>query len=124
MWWWPAPNRYWPPDTPRLETVDSFVAAFATLGYSRSANGDFVAGVEKVAIFVDEATIPAHASRQLENGRWTSKLGREIDIEHHSVEGVCGPAYGRVGCFLERPRGSSARLPQTSKEGSLSDDPT
>jgi hypothetical protein len=34
-WWWPGPHPhvYWPPGFPRIETIDNFIAAFATLRY-------------------------------------------------------------------------------------------
>ena len=58
-------------------------------------------GWEKVAIYTtDEA--PAPAARQLDNGRWTSKLGPDDDIEH-ALEGLGSPLYGAVVQFLHRP---------------------
>jgi hypothetical protein len=44
-----------------------------------------------------------HAARQLPTGRWTSKLGKAVDIEHDTPEGVTGPVYGAVVKFLRRP---------------------
>jgi hypothetical protein len=58
-------------------------------------------GWEKVAIYATDEG-PAHAARQLENSRWTSKLGPDDDIEH-TLEGLCSPLYGSVVQFLRRP---------------------
>lgn len=104
-WWWPAiiPGyAYWPEGVTRLATVEAFVEAFATLGYRPCADGDLERGIQKVALFASGGQV-THAARQLANGRWTSKLGRDIDIEH-PLEGVVGPAYGDVVQFLCRNR--------------------
>jgi hypothetical protein len=102
-WWWPLPGAYWPPDVPVDNTVDAFVAAFATLGYEPCVDGELEAGMEKVALYVDIAGLPTHMARQLPSGVWTSKLGDLHDIEHPAVEEVCGRHYGRVERYLRRP---------------------
>ena len=49
---------------------------------------------------------PTHAARQLGDGRWTSKLGKEVDITHTLV-GLEGPVYGQVAAYLRRPLGEA-----------------
>ncbi|HYV35445.1 MAG TPA: hypothetical protein VE988_07065, partial [Gemmataceae bacterium] len=105
-WWWPDvdPDNdtiYWPPGIAMEETLDAFVAAFATLGYVPCFGADFEPGFEKVALFAIGA-VPTHAARQLPNGRWTSKLGFREDIEH-DLQTVSGEAYGDVVLLLKRP---------------------
>jgi hypothetical protein len=92
---------YWPKDVPREATLVAFVAAYSTLGYRECETGDLEAGFEKIAIFIKPGGTPAHAARQLPNGKWTSKLGNEEDIEHdlHGVECAC---YGAVRQFMRR----------------------
>ena len=48
-WWWPDPAgpAYWPPGTPREESLASFAAAFATLGYGPCDPGDAEPGFER-----------------------------------------------------------------------------
>jgi len=58
-------------------------------------------GWEKIAIFADEQGEPLHAARQLPSGRWTSKLGADVDIEH-DLAALEGDLYGKVACFLKR----------------------
>lgn len=58
-------------------------------------------GYEKVAIYASRGGEATHAARQLPNGRWTSKCGENIDIEH-VLEGLEGPAYGEVAKILKR----------------------
>lgn len=104
-WWWPraiAPY-FWPPELPRVETLDNFRAAFELKGYELCENGDLEDGYEKVAIYADDQT-PTHAARQLPSGAWTSKLGKLQDIEHATVGGVEGEGYGRVAFYMRRRR--------------------
>lgn len=30
-WWWPDEDSYWPPESPRQETMDAFLRAFPRL---------------------------------------------------------------------------------------------
>lgn len=103
-WWWPAvgTHAYWPKDVPSAETMDAFVAAFESLGYLPCETAALETGVEKVALFADPSGVPTHAARQLPNGRWTSKLGEDIDISH-APNGLDGPVYGRCVRYLARP---------------------
>jgi hypothetical protein len=115
-WWWPDPDpadaaAFWPPGAPREETVDAFVAAFATLGYAPGSGDELEPGFEKVALFASGAA-PTHAARQLPSGRWTSKLGLREDIEH-DLHAVSGEAYGQVVMILRR----ATTLPITEATG-------
>lgn len=107
-WWWPDKYEqyYWPNNVPRLETLEAFIRVFQEIGYNPCFNENFESGFQKVAIFVDENGAPTHAARQLSNGKWTSKLGGEVDIEHE-LEGVAGQntPYGSVAQILSRPIG-------------------
>lgn len=101
-WWWPSPYAYWPPGVPREETLDAFVKAFATLGYSETEDFDVEAGVEKIAIYTRNGE-PMHAARQLVDGSWSSKCGRNVDIEHELAD-LFGPEYGRATHVFARQR--------------------
>lgn len=111
-WWWPAEGTgiYWPPGTSMEETIESFVHAYATVGYSvcEAGNRDPEVGYQKIAIYTDSDGVPTHAARQLPNGEWTSKLGRAEDIQHRTL-GALGDeqngaiGYGRVTVILRRP---------------------
>jgi hypothetical protein len=104
-WWWPDPDGfdYWPPGVPRERTLTTFIEAFATLGFVPCSDGAPDSGWEKVAIYATDATDegPTHAARQLENGRWSSKLGPDDDIEHW-LDGLFSAIYGSVVQFLMR----------------------
>ena len=101
-WWWPVAPYYWPPEAPYETTMDAFLAAYGTIGFVQCTGGDLEAGFVKVALFVDSKGKPTHAARQLSTGRWTSKLGTAHDIEHHTVDGVEGAAYGTVVAFMKK----------------------
>ena len=110
-WWWPAVfngrplgGTYWPPGVPPVVALDAFLAAYRTVGFERCDDGELEPEVEKVAVFVDGLGRPTHASRQLSNGEWTSKLGRSFDIGHRVPETVAGSEYGTVGLVLGRQR--------------------
>jgi hypothetical protein len=100
-WWWPIAGRYWPLGVAREESLDAFIAAFATLGYASVTTSDLEAGVEKVALYA-LAGVPTHAARQQLDGTWTSKLGPSLDIEHATPDAVAGGLYGEVVAILGR----------------------
>ena len=103
-WWQPNPPRdgYWPLGADDDSSVGAFERAFASLGYSPSEGGELEDGFEKIAFYAIGGEV-THAARQLPSGRWTSKLGRNIDIEH-TLRGLEGPTYGTVVRFLKRRR--------------------
>jgi hypothetical protein len=100
-WWWPVPYRYWPAEVAREESLAAFLAVFATHGYSPCPTDEHEPGWEKVVLYA-AAGIPTHVARQLPDGRWTSKLGPAVDIEHTTVNDVAGGAYGEVAAVLSR----------------------
>jgi hypothetical protein len=108
-WWWPDPlgDYFWPASAMREETIGAFVDAFRTMGYDRCVDGVLESGVEKIALFADGGR-PTHAARQLSDGRWTSKLGKDIDISHE-LGAVEGPLYGTVAAFMRRSTQPSVR---------------
>ena len=99
--WWPNDFAHWPEGVPLEETVDSFVAALGTVGFVQCDDDRVEEGFEKVALFALDG-IKKHAARQLTDGQWTSKLGREHDITHATLKGVEGDIYGAVIMFLKR----------------------
>ncbi len=104
-WWCPdaAGEYYWPPTAIRDESVDAFVAAFATLGFTPTDDPALESDAVKVAIYA-RSGLPTHVARQLSSGRWTSKLGHSEDIEH-AYHGLTGVVFGQVAMILKRPTG-------------------
>ena len=89
---------------PHIFSVEACIQAFASIGYVPCDTAHLEPGYEKVALYADEFGDPTHAARQLESGRWTSKMGDLEDIEHASARSVEGPLYGRAVAFLRRLR--------------------
>jgi len=106
-WWWPdiVGIGFWPKGVPREQTREAFVAAFVQLGYNVCSGGGFEEGYEKVALF-EKNGVPSHAARMVtdgpDKGKWTSKMGRNIDIVH-DLQAVSGRFYGAISVYLRRP---------------------
>ncbi len=70
------------------------------VGYWRSG----VERVETVALYLQDGR-PTHAARQLPNGKWTNKLGQDVDVVHDQLEEILTWCeYGKPAVFLRRPR--------------------
>lgn len=75
--------------------------------YKVCKSGELEPGLEKIAIYVDDAGVPQHVARQLTDGAWISKLGRAEDIRHDSLESLEGEFYGKAAVFMmRRPPGN------------------
>lgn len=110
-WMWPNTGTYtfldgihfWPSADVIDCNVKNFIEAFKLKGYEICSDGEFEVGYRKIALYVfpnkDECT---HASRQLANGFWTSKLGPFNDIQHSTPESIEGLEYGKVFCYMKR----------------------
>jgi hypothetical protein len=85
----------------RVETVEAFRKAFASLGDVVCDHDQLEEGYEKIARFA-LAGVPKHAARQLPSGRWTSKLGPMEDLEH-ALHDLTGMVYGAVVLVMKRP---------------------
>lgn len=109
QWWDPAEpkewedNLYWPENVPRDYKITSLVMVYESAGFVVCADGGLEAGSEKIAIYADGDEY-THAARQLETGKWTSKMGKSEDIEHEAPEDLVGPCYGQVVAFMKRNR--------------------
>lgn len=98
QFWWPG--RFWPKTADRAVTRESFLQAFAARGYDVCNDPDVEAGFEKIVLYELDG-VPAHAARQLPDGRWSSKLGRLHDITH-TLDALNGDRYGEPTVFLKR----------------------
>jgi hypothetical protein len=102
--WW-QPGSYWNvPDWPANDYgVGALERAFAALGYQDCGmDGSLEPGFIKVALFASAGFVYTHAARQLPSGKWTSKLGKSVDIEHDTPDVVAGGLYGEVVQFMKR----------------------
>ena len=105
-WIDPTDPNTWPGDSTRENTVPSLFELFRGAGYAPCGDGALQDGYEKIAIYALDGE-PTHAAKQLDTGRWTSKLGKHEDIEHATPEELQGDdwdQYGRISGFMRRPR--------------------
>lgn len=117
MWWEPLPYGpyYWPLGVPLDGSVASYVRLFESLGYHFCSDGNLERGYEKVAIYQQYDTSFTHVARQTDSGLWTSKLGKEQDIEHGTLDALDGPKYGQAVKFMQRQLPKKATPPKSKR---------
>jgi hypothetical protein len=97
---WCEPGLFWP--IPRHDyTIETYMELFASIGYRRCEDALYEEGFQKIVLYIKDEK-PTHAARQLTTGKWTSKLGRNIDVEHDYPEVLDGPQYGSASVFMKR----------------------
>ena len=106
-WMWPDEEvdgvSVWPKNEQDSTDLRIFIEAYKSQGYEVCNNDEYEAGKEKIALFAyPESNECTHASRQLTNGTWTSKLGPSFDIVHSTPYTIQGRLYGKVACILCR----------------------
>jgi hypothetical protein len=117
QWFEPLALEPWYHCPPELRygdySIENFFQMFENLGYERIQQDDdkFEFCYKKVAIYgilgyyeIDKWGF-AHVSDQLHTGKWTSKLGDDIDIRHYSLKSLEGDTeeYGKViGMFRKK----------------------
>jgi hypothetical protein len=106
-WWWPdkMEQAYWPPGIERATKIETFIAAYATLGYEVCGDGNHERGFEKIVIYCKDG-VPTHAARLISGDEWTSKLGQGHDVSH-AIDLLDGPLYGAPHTFMRRYRNPS-----------------
>lgn len=97
-----GPRDHWPEDLQAWPSITVFVKLFERYGYARCESAEFEPGVEKVAIFVNSLGEPTHMARQMQGGKWTSKLGDSVDIEHDELDAVACKLLGWVEVVMSR----------------------
>src|SRR5262245_6006423 len=101
--WW-QPNVFWPIPAPATAgDIQTLVQAYQSLGFEICGHGSLEPAFEKVALYGDPSWY-LHAARQLPSGKWTSKMGHDVDIEHDSPDDVSDGVYGKLMHFMRRPR--------------------
>lgn len=99
--WWDPFGGSWPDNVPRDSRAGAFVQLYEHYGFVECNDAEHEPGHEKVAIYLLGRDVE-HAARQLPNGKWTSKLGPDEDIEHDSLNDLAGDFYGEPVRFLKR----------------------
>jgi hypothetical protein len=107
-WWQPSDlgGYYWPSSALEAD-IDDFEGVFRAMAYEVCPDGRHEDGYDKIAIYADANSTPQHVARQLNDGRWTSKLGNWVDITHARAEDLENSDYGVVQIYMRR----TAHLP-------------
>jgi hypothetical protein len=93
---------YWPLE--RDDRLEDWIEALRLNNFKVTNDWNLEAGFERVCIYVNDAGSPEHVARQLESGSWTSKIGRDEDIEHLTLDGLKGKEYGELKIMMKRIR--------------------
>jgi hypothetical protein len=104
---------FWPELVPKGFSHDHLIQLFTFFEYRACNDSSFEEGFMKVALY-GTGEIWSHASRQLVNGKWTSKMGVCEDIEHESPYDLEGAGYGKVYQLMKRAN-SSYKLAKNQK---------
>jgi hypothetical protein len=101
--YWPDQENHWPKSVTYAETVEAFVEFFQKAGFFEIPVFQviFEPGFEKIAIYADSG-FPLHVARQLNSGRWTSKFGVLVDIEHEDLNCLEHGTFGHVVKVMKR----------------------
>jgi len=89
-------------------SLEPYIKYFEEHGFEICEDGNLEQGFEKIAIY-KRGNDFKHASRQLLNGKWTSKMGDFEDIVHDRPEDVEGYLYrqmtsGKVAFYMKRKK--------------------
>ena len=103
--WWShsEADYYWPEHASRTPSIQSLIEVFAGLGYELCEDAGNEAGFNKVALYANGEGDWTHAAVQLNDGRWSSKLGPDEDISDRTPQSLDSDFYGVVNCYMRRP---------------------
>ena len=96
------PRRYWPPYATRSKRIENLQEVFAGLGFEECSDASFEPGYQKIALYEDHGAWQ-HASIQMPNGAWRSKMGEGPVIEHLNPESLSGGMYGSPTIYMRGP---------------------
>jgi hypothetical protein len=117
--WW-EPTKWeswviWPEDAkPDDYSLENFVRLFENRGYKKCEGPQFEFLYKKLAIYAIYGYFEkdkwgfSHVCDQLNTGAWTSKLGKDEDIRHNSLDALAGEfeeEYGEIRVIMKRKCG-------------------
>lgn len=93
-------TNFWPKNLPLDESLDNFINMYKMFDYEVCDDDSFEKGYTKIAIFVKNEKV-THASIQINDKLWASKMGELYDIQHqlYSLE---GNEYGKIETIMRR----------------------
>lgn len=100
-WWQPARFRFWPSGALYNTSKEALIDAYEKIGFEKCDNGKGEDGFLKVALYTKDNINYEHAARLEQDGKWKSKLGVDIDIDH-SLEALENGLYGNIYQFMKK----------------------
>jgi len=97
---WIQPGFFWPIHQEEC-SIEAYIELFSSIGYIHCEDTAYEEGFQKIVLYIKDGRL-THAARQLPTGKWTSKLGSDIDIEHDYPEVLNGNDYGVASIFMKR----------------------
>lgn len=94
---------YWPPGAKKGRDLASYIDAFEAIGYEQCADGELDSAYEKIVLYADDYGYVHHVARQLSDGKWTSKLGNDVDISHPTPDCLISDMFGKPARYMRRP---------------------
>lgn len=107
VWFWPPlgkeleEDEYWPDGIDDDTRIETFIKAMVTENFALCPDDKVEPNITKIALYSKNGCC-THASRQLQNGLWTSKLGYWHDIQHSTPHSLEGDMYGTVYCYMKK----------------------
>ncbi|HAI76621.1 MAG TPA: hypothetical protein DCM08_10270 [Microscillaceae bacterium] len=101
-WWDTADDDFWI-EANRDNLLQTVIEVCQKLGFQVCEDEQLEEGYEKIALFSNDKQYCAHVARQLNNGKWTSKLGQSFDVIH-SIFAIENGIYGNAAIFLKKPK--------------------
>lgn len=110
-WWWPIryENEYWPfsveNSTPEVKNFDELFIQNAGAVVTNESPSRYISvepGFVKLALFTADFNHPTHIARQMDTGKWVSKLGGDELLEHELDE-LEGGYYGTIKKIYKVP---------------------
>lgn len=98
--WWDTEDDYFWIDTNKDSLLQTLIEMCQKLGFQICDNAQLEQNYEKIVLFSTDNQYCTHVARQLNNGRWTSKLGQSYDVTH-SINAIENGIYGKATIFLK-----------------------
>jgi hypothetical protein len=97
----PDRTYYWPQGVSQKGDLNSYIELFEKIyGFEKCENGNLEQGYVKIALFYTRK-LGIHATRQLSDGLWTSKVGAGVDASHW-IETYAGGCFGIVEQYMRK----------------------
>ena len=104
-WYWPDDYGigFWPIPLKRECSSESFVDLFKSIGFVPCKTDKYETNFEKIALFLDVHGFPTHAAKQIDEHKWSSKLGELHDVGH-TIKSIEDGLYGKAIIFMKRKK--------------------